>query len=133
MLCAYLFLGCASRSTLHASANSDATSEITVDSPAETYGREASASDCSARATSCPKDDFGPLKGVTAVFDVCNTTRDACGDMTLVFNDDGCLVELAGIQDYKPAFVECVLREASATRWLCAPGKRLQMFQGCPP
>lgn len=126
-----LLPACASRSALHA-VGDDAS--VIVDAAPETYDREASGAACMSRPTSCPRDDFGPLKGVTAVYDACvMKVGAACGDMTMVFDDDGCLVALLGIQGYSPAFVDCVEKTASATRWICAPGKRLNMFQGCAP
>jgi hypothetical protein len=122
-----IVLGCASRSTLYA--QSDAAPP--ADTAPETYSRTIDAADCMARPTSCPKDDFGPLKGVTATYEAC-TDGSACGDMTMVFDGNGCLVALNNVQTYSPSFVACVEKTASATRWICAPGKSLQMFQGCP-
>lgn len=125
--CVGLLVGCASRSTLYAQTDV----APVVDSGPETYSRTVGAGDCPMRPTSCPKDDFGPLKGVTATYEACSDGG-ACGDMTMVFDAEGCLVALNNIHTYSPSFVDCVATRASATRWLCAPSKSLQMFQGCP-
>ena len=53
-------------------------------------------------------------------------------EQRMVFDADGCLVALNNIHTYSASFVACVEKTASATRWLCAPGKSLNMFQGCP-
>lgn len=155
-LTACLIAGCASRSALDRSPRGDATADDARDdgpAPAEDGGRDASVVDselpdlggetwsleaggptCATREVSCRiGHDFGPSKGVADVFTQCSATVGAaCGDLLMVFDADGCLVEVRDIREYSPAFVECVARLGGATRWECAAGKNLRMLQACP-
>lgn len=135
--------GCASRSQLDRTApTNDATSaDVTVsdtDQPDvltfETWGREVAVSECSARTETCLiGHDFGPSKAVTDVYSACATKLGAaCGDLSMVFDAEGCLVEIREIHDYTTAFVDCVAETTSATRWQCAKSRTLRMFQACP-
>lgn len=153
-IAACLLAGCASRSQLDRTARLDADAALdaadaaeteppldTGDADAEpdlgfdTWSREAGREDCLSRPLSCFSDhDFGPRLAIAAVYDQCSKeTGSRCGDLTMVFDGDGCLVEVAGIRDYSPAFVDCVVRMASTTRWECGQNRGLRMLESCAP
>lgn len=125
---------CASRSTLDATrADTGADADVAVDTAPETWSRETSGSSCAERPTTCPVDDWGPLRTVQAVYEECTAlTGKACGDLRLVFDAEGCLRAIEDIASYSPAFVDCVARLANAKRWQCASGgAAYHMFQSC--
>lgn len=124
---------CASRSTLHADKSDAAEPDVIVDTPEETWSRETGGATCSERPAICPMDDWGPIRAVAAIYEKCGAeTGAACGDLRLSFDAEGCVVLIDEISRYSPAFVECVAREASATRWQCAKGgAAYHMFQSC--
>lgn len=139
-------MGCASRSTLDRSPRDDAEVDagvgdvVRVDTEladlggGETWSLEAGGSTCATREVSCRiGHDFGPSKAVADVFTECAaSTGAACGDLSLAFDAEGCLVEVREIREYSAAFVDCVAGLATKTRWECAAGKTLRMFQACP-
>jgi hypothetical protein len=151
-------IACASRSSLPSPARDldvgtdagdavdavDATADAPDETPAdvfdtrpETFDREVSAPDgaiCGELPPTCTGgDDFARQAKVATLFEACTAeVGAACGDMTLVFDDGGCLVALTGIALYAPAFVDCVTRRATTERWVCAQGRTARMFQGCP-
>jgi len=126
-----LSIGCASRSALHAS---DAgVAETAIDAGPETWGVDASGAECLTRPTVCPRGDFGAIATVTATYEECAKSTPACGDLTMVFDAEGCLVRISEISEYPATFVECVERAVSANRWLCADNKNLHMAQACAP
>ena len=147
---------CASRSRLHTRALGDADEADTHDgtdaalldtdtdaasldttSIAETSSRsDVGGASCLDRPTTCPPgDDFGQTRSVREAFDLCSTVvgQKVCGSLTLVFDREGCLLEVTGIRDYPGAFVDCVVGTVSAKRWLCAGGSSLRMFEACGP
>ncbi len=128
-----LCAGCASRSTLDATRADASGVDVVVDAPPETWSRETSGSACMERPTTCPVDDWGPLRTVQAVYEECTVaTGRACGDLRLVFDAEGCLRAIEDISFYSPAFVDCVARVANAKRWQCAGGgAAYHMFQSC--
>lgn len=126
-------LGCASRSTLHATRADGGDLDAAVDAPVETSSREVAGSACAARPSACPVDDFGPLKTAQAVFAECTAaTGAACGDLRLVFDAEGCLERIEEIAQYSTAFVDCVERTVGARRWQCAiGGAGYHMLESC--
>ena len=127
----FLAVGCASRSSLPGGDTSMADAAIEV--APDAWSRDVSGSTCAERTSTCPVDDFGPLKTVQAVYEECAAaTGAACGDLVLVFDAEGCLARIADITYYSPAFVECVARVTGAKRWQCAiGGNSLHMFESC--
>jgi hypothetical protein len=124
---------CASRSTLHAERADAVDAAEPVDVAPDTWAREVSGATCSERPAMCPVDDWGPARAVQELFAECTAaTGVACGDLRLVFDGEGCLAAIDEIATYSPAFVDCVARAASATRWKCASGgAAYHMFQSC--
>jgi len=129
-----MLASCASRSPLH---HLEADGTVEVDAAPEAWNVEASGPECVSRPTACLKDDFGPNKALKLVFDECTgSVGKSCGDMTLVFDAQGCLLTLNEISQYSPAFVACVERVVSGTRWLCAVGKggtSYHLLDACGP
>ncbi|MBI2392640.1 MAG: hypothetical protein HYV09_23850 [Deltaproteobacteria bacterium] len=155
-LAACLLAGCASRSQLDRAARLDpdaadaadatqASDDTALDTGAvdaeppdlgfDTWSREAGRDDCFSRPLSCFSDhDFGPRLAIAEVYNQCSKeTGPACGDLTMVFDGDGCLVEVAAIRDYSSAFIDCVVRMASTTRWECGQNRGLRMLESCAP
>lgn len=127
---------CASRSTLHANRDDAAEVDTAVDTTPETWGRETAVGPaCAERDWTCPMDDWGPLRTVQQVYEQCTAaTGAACGDLRLVFDNEGCLSAIDEIHTYSAAFVDCVERAAGAKRWQCASGgDAYHMFQSCAP
>jgi hypothetical protein len=128
-----LTMSCASRSALLR--ENDATvPDAAIDTRPEAWSREVSGPTCADRPSTCPVDDFGPLKTVQSVFEQCSgEVGKACGDLRLVFDQDGCLAMIDEVVYYPTPFVDCVQRVTSAKRWQCAiGGGAYHMFEACP-
>ncbi len=137
-------LGCASRSTLHSSrsdaadvaedATLDAADTALEDTAGEVRTEEvAPGPACATRPGDCPIDDFGPRFALIKAYETCAAkVATECGDLYLVFDKEGCLLEVKDIRDFSPAFITCIIEHVSASRWMCGSNKTFRMLQACP-
>lgn len=133
-------LACASRSTLHSQRSDAQAADADVDpGPIDTGASEAHSEEvapgpaCATRAPDCPIDDFGPRFALIKTYETCAAAvASECGDLYLVFDAEGCLVEVKDIRDFSPAFVACVIDWVGAHRWQCGSNKTFRMLQACP-
>ncbi|MBL8714975.1 MAG: hypothetical protein JNL79_03220 [Myxococcales bacterium] len=134
--------GCASRSSLaslKADASEDSALETDPDASRFDTTSEARTEEvapgpaCATRPGDCPIDDFGPRFALIKAYETCaSAVASECGDLYLVFDAEGCLLEVKDIRDFSKAFVDCIIGHVGASRWMCGSNKTFRMYQACP-